>query len=32
MLRRWMMGQWAVREHFVPEAYLRMYFPDCLQI
>ena len=27
-----LLRRWAVREHFVPGAYLRMYFPDCLQI
>ena len=27
-----MLGRWAVREHFVSGAYLRMYLSDCLQI
>ena len=26
------LGCWAVREHFVSEAYFRMYLSDCLQI
>ena len=32
MLRRWMLGRWAVCKHFVSGAYLRMYLSDCLQI
>ena len=27
-----MLRRWAVREHFVSGAYLRMYLSDCLQI
>ena len=27
-----MLQCWAVREHIVPGAYLRMYMSDCLQI
>ena len=27
-----MLQRWAVREHFVSGAYLRMYLSDCLQI
>ena len=27
-----MLRRWAVREHFIYGAYLRMYLPDCLQI
>ena len=27
-----MLRRWAVLEHFVSGAYLRMYFDDCLQI
>ena len=27
-----MLRRWAVREHFVSRAYLRMYLSDCLQI
>ena len=26
------LGSWAVREHFVSGAYLRIYLSDCLQI
>ena len=26
------LGRWAVREHFVSEAYLLKYLSDCLQI
>ena len=35
MLRRWAvgpLGRWAVREHFVSGAHLRMHLSDCLQI
>ena len=27
-----MLRRWAVREHFVSRAYLRIYLSDCLQI
>ena len=27
-----MLWRWIIREHFVSEAYLRMYLSDCLQI
>ena len=26
------LGRWAIREHFVSRAYLRIYLSDCLQI